>query len=191
MIERTLVRIYAEALYEMARERDAVDTVRGELEELENLFEQSREFSSFLVSPNVDRKEKKRVVRKALGEALSPLTLHFLLILVDKNREVLIPHIAEEFNGILDRALNRTDVDVTSAVPLEEDIVTQIRESLARTLEKEVTLRMKVDPSILGGIIVRVEDRVLDGSLLGQFERLRARMLGSERRSTVANEDTA
>lgn len=191
MIERTLVRIYAEAIYEMARDRDAVETIGGELEELERLFGESPEFSSLLLSPNVDREEKKRVMRKVLGGAISPLALYFLLTLIDKNREILIPYMAGEYREILDRALNRTDAEVTSAVPLEEELLARIRDVLARALEKEVRLNMKVDPTILGGIVVRVEDRVLDASLLGRFERLRPRMLGSERRSTVANEDTA
>ncbi len=191
MIERTVVRIYAEALFQIADEKKRVEETCEELRELESLFNGSKELSAFLISPQVDRREKKRVVQKTLGQAFSPQIIHFLLTLIDKNREPLIPYMADEFKDILDRIHNRIDVEITSAVPLQEDAIRKVKETLSRSLEKEIIVHTKTDPDIIGGIVVRVEDRVLDGSILGQLERLRMRMLGKDRRRVTVNEDSA
>ena len=191
MIERTIVKIYAEALHQIAEERRTVDEVYGELRDLEALFRDSRELSDFLSSPMVDRNEKKRIVTRALGPAFTQLTIHFLLTLVEKNREALIPYMADEFKSILDRVHNRIEVDVTSARPLHDDIVRRLAETLSRSLDKEVILHNKTDPGILGGIVVRVEDWIMDGSLRGQIEKLREQLLGVGKRSAVAHENTA
>ena len=191
MIERTLVKIYAEALYQLAEGRDSVDTVYEEIQGLEALFRASVEMATYLTSPQVDRKEKKDFIRKVLGTRISKLTLHFLLTLVDRGREIIIPDLAGEFKEILDGIHNRIDVDVTSAVPLEEDLVRSIRESLSRVLGREIILHPRGDPEILGGIIIRVGDMVLDSSLRGQMERLRECLLREERRRVTVNEDSA
>ncbi len=191
MIERTLVRIYGEALYQIAEERGKVDEIYEELRYLKDLYNGSKELSGFLSSPKVDRGDKKRMIQKTLGPHLSTLTGNFLSTLVDKSREVLIPYLAGEFKEILDRIHNRIDVDVTSAVPLGDEIQAKLRETLSRVLGKEIMLHMKIDPEILGGIVVRVEDKIMDGSILGQFESLREQMLGNKRRRVTANEDSA
>ena len=191
MIERTLVKIYAEALFQIAEERLIVEEVYEDLKQLKWLFEESRELSNFLTSPKVDRKDKKLLLKKTLSDSLSPLTFHFLLTLVDKSREIIIPHLAVEIMEILDRIHNRIDVDITSAVPLEDHIKGKLNDTLSRVLNKEVMLHPRTDPTILGGIIVKVEDRIMDGSLLGELERLRAHLLDTERRSVGVNEDSA
>ena len=191
MIERTLVRIYGEALYQIAEERGVVDEVYGELRDLEDLYRGSKELSTFLNSPKVDRGEKKDLVRKVLGPQFSDLTRQFLELLVDKNREVLIPYLAGEFKEILDDLHNRIDVDVTSAVPLPEDLQDRLKGTLSRLLDKEVLLHPKIDPGILGGIVVRVEDKIIDGSVKGRLEDLRKKLLENHRRRVAANEDPA
>ncbi len=190
MIERTLVKIYAEALFQIADESGRVEEVYEELQQLEGIFNDSKEFSAFLTSPKVDRREKKRLLQKALSPAYSRQTIHFLLTLIDKNREILIPHMANEFKDILDRIHNRIDVEITSTVQLQDDVIRKATETLSRSLNKEVIVHQKMNPDILGGIIVRVEDRILDGSILGQIERLREQMLGKERRRVTVNEDS-
>jgi F-type H+-transporting ATPase subunit delta len=191
MIERTLIKIYAKALYQLADEKGRVDEVYDELRDLSTLFKDSKELYALLTSPKVDRKEKKRIIRDTLGPVCSRLTVYFLLTLIDKNREVLIPFMSEEFKEILDDVHNRIDVEVTSAIRLEDDMLRRIKDALSRVLQKEIVLQPRVDPDILGGIIVRVEDTVLDSSLKGRMERLRERMLGEDRRRVTANEDSA
>jgi F-type H+-transporting ATPase subunit delta len=191
MIEKTLVRIYAEALFQLAEERSEVEQVYGELRDLERLYDASKELSAFLCSPQVDQAEKKRLIERTLKPHLSPLTFHFLLTVVEKNREVLIPYMAEEFKEILDRINRRIDVDIRTAVSLPDDIVARLVGTLSRLLGKEVIPHVETDPNILGGFIVRVEDRILDASLLGKLEGLRVQLLENGRRRTAVNEDTA
>jgi F-type H+-transporting ATPase subunit delta len=189
MIERTLVKIYAEALFQIADERGRVEEVYGELQQLECIFNDSKEFTTFLTSPKVERQEKKRLLQKVLSSDFSRLTIHFLLTLIDKNREILIPYMANEFKDILDRIHNRIDVEITSAMRLQDDLLRKATETLSRSLNKEILVNQKIDPDILGGIVVRVEDRILDGSIRGQIERLKAQMLGKEIRRVTVNED--
>lgn len=191
MIERTLVRIYGEALFQIAEERGVVDETYEELRALEELYNGSEELSGFLTSPKVDRDDKKRMIRNTLGPHLSTLTHNFLGTLIDKNREVLIPYLAGEFKEILDRINNRIDVDVTSAVPLGDDLQERLRDALSGVLGKEIILHLKIDPDILGGIVVRVEDTIMDISIQGEFESLRDQLLGNRRRRVTANEDSA
>jgi F-type H+-transporting ATPase subunit delta len=191
MIERTLVRIYGEALFQVAEEKGVVDEIYEELRTLEELYNGSKELSGFLSSPKIDRGDKKRLIQKTFGPHLSTLTQNFLGTLIDKNREILIPYLAGEFKEILDKIHNRIDVEVTSAVPLSDAIQARLRDTLSGLLGKEVILHVKTDPDILGGIIVRVEDKIMDASVQGQFESLRDQLLGNRRRRVTANEDSA
>jgi F-type H+-transporting ATPase subunit delta len=191
MIESTLVKIYAEALFQIAEENDVVSDIHEELLQLEILFGESATLSAFLTSPKVDVKEKKQLIKKVLGPHFSPLIIHFLFTLSDKNRELIIPYMANEFKEILDRIHNRIDVDITSAVPLQESVVQRIKDNLSATLGKEIILHSNLDPSIIAGIIIRVEDRILDGSTHGYLRRLKARLLGHEIRRVATNENSA
>jgi F-type H+-transporting ATPase subunit delta len=177
MIERTIVRIYAEALYQLADERGQVEEVYEEIRYLEGLFHESKELADFLSSPQVDRDDKKGLINKVVKPHFSPLTYHFLLTVIDKNREILIPYLANEFKEILDRIHNRIDVDITSAVPLPDDIKERLIRALSGVLDKEIIPHMVTDPKILGGFVVRVKDRIMDASILGQLEGLRAQLL--------------
>ncbi len=191
MIESTLVRIYAEALFQIADEKGVVTEIHEELRHFESLFRETAALSTFLTSPKVDTKEKKQLVKRVLGPHFSPLIIHFLFTLIDKHRELLIPHMANEFKEILDRIHNRIDCDITSAVPLQDSVVQRTKESLSAALGKDVIIRSHTDPSIIGGIIIRVEDRILDGSILGELKKLKARLLGQERRRVLTNENPA
>lgn len=173
MREDTIARIYADALMQAAEERGERKIVREELESLARLLDEDEQFRIFLEAPQVDRSEKKRVIEKLFGEKLAATTLHFLYVLLDKNRQYLVRRVARQYGRLDDEREGISEATVTSAVPLSDQLRREIQATLEEALGTRLALTLEVDPGLLGGIVVRYEDKVLDGSIKKRLEDLR------------------
>jgi F-type H+-transporting ATPase subunit delta len=131
----------------------------------------------FLVSPKLDRTTKKTVLRAALGSRVHPLFLNFLQVVIDKRRQGVLREIAEQYQGLLDEAQGRMHVQVTVAREPTTEMERDIRTRLSEIFGKSVLPHVSVDRRILGGIIVRHEDKVIDGSLRRRLMAMRRRLL--------------
>jgi F-type H+-transporting ATPase subunit delta len=132
---------------------------------------------TFLQSPKLDNRTKKTVLRAALAERVHPLFLNFLQVVIDKRRQALLSAIAREYHALVEDAEGRMHVGVTVAHEPSAELHQQIRSRLSEIFGKTVVPHVHVDGRILGGIIVRHEDKVIDGSLRRRLIALRRRLL--------------
>ena len=176
MRTETIARNYAEALFEVAgrtgqaeRYADYVDAVAAAVETIPKV-------KAVLMSPRVPKSEKARFLGAALKDAPREFVL-WLQALVKRGRQGIIREIAVEYLALLDQQLNRVRASVTLARKPDEKLRRTIEENLGRQLDKQVIAAYLVDPEILGGAIIRVGDRVLDGSVRRRMTKLRRQLL--------------
>jgi F-type H+-transporting ATPase subunit delta len=175
--DRLLAQRYARALFNAAEEKGQADSIRQQLTEAAR---QLRDHLKVFQHPLVPIEEKKQVVRKVLDKAASPLVLHFLDVLIDKKRWSLLPLCVASFDRILDADHGVVRAQVRAARPLSDAQRDKLRAGLENFSGKKVQLELKEDPSLLGGVVVRMGDWVLDASLLRRLAHLRDRMVGTE-----------
>ena len=180
MRETTVARSYAEALFDLGRRHDRLEAFASALDVVNGLLETQPEIRTFLQAPTVEPERKKRVLREALRDRAPALFVNFLLVVVDKGRQRLLPEIGREYHALLDQHLGRMHVQVTVAREPDERMEEEIAAALSGMLSRTVVPHFRVDPRILGGMVVRYGDRVLDGSLRSRLNSLRRQLLAAE-----------
>ena len=176
MRSETVARNYAEALFELGERSGNVELYADLIDAVAAAVETTPRVQAVLMSPRVPKSEKARILGDALQGAPREFGL-FLQALVRRGRHRLLREIATEYLVLLDRKLQRVRAGVTLARTPNEQQKRAIQEMLSRQLEKQVIAAYSVDPEILGGAIIRVGDRVLDGSLRRRMTKLRRQLL--------------
>jgi len=171
-----VARNYAEALFELGERSGNVQHFADLLDAVAAAVEQTPRVQAILMSPRVPKSEKARLLSGALRQAPREFVL-FLQALVRRGRQQILRPIAVEYMGLLDQKLDRVRAGVTLARAPDEKLKRAIQDALSRQLGKEVIPAFTVDPEILGGTIVRVGERVLDGSLRRRMTKLRRQLL--------------
>lgn len=174
---QSIAMVYAEALFELAEEQELTAEIRQELTDIAALLDANEAFAVFLDTPAVGRDEKTAVIRKVFEGQVTPLMFHFLLILAKKDRLSLIREVRRSFEKLEDAQAGRVKGSLTTAVTLSEQEQSRLREQIGRALRKTVQLQNVVDPTILGGLVLKVEDTVMDLSVRGALEQSRQNML--------------
>jgi len=167
-----LARVYATSLFQAASDAKRRQVLRDQLDQLVAALRERLEFQVFLFSPYFSTQEKKEGLRKAITGA-DPLLLAFLDLLIEKHRTPVLFRIAEEFRRLCARAERRLEVELTTAVELEESLARQLAEQIGRHTKMAVDLRSKVDPEIIGGLVLRVGNVILDNSIRARLAKLR------------------
>ena len=178
MREPTITRNYAEALVELAQRAGDLRGWGEMIESIADSVTNDRRLRMFLESPRVSAQQKNAILQKAYGDQLPRNFLRFLQSLVTHRRQMLIPMIARDFHDLVDQVEGRVHASVTMAREADETDRALITQNLARSLGKEVVPHFHVNPALLGGVVVRVGDTVLDGSIRRRLATLRSRMLG-------------
>jgi F-type H+-transporting ATPase subunit delta len=167
-----LARVYSDALFGAAKERGKLDLVREQLGMLADAIEQNRELGVFFFSPYFSSREKKDAIEKMLVGP-DPIFVNFLKVLIDHHRMPVVFRIRRQFEILWQEENRLLPVEVTSAIELDDAVVRQIQERLERQTGRKVELKSRVDENILGGLVVRVSNMILDASIRNQLERLR------------------
>jgi F-type H+-transporting ATPase subunit delta len=178
MKEEILARRYAKALFELAQARKMLDKVRSELHGFAAALEENKEFGDFFRSPENSRAAKRAAVEKVFQDRYSNIFFNFLLLVVQKGRHDTVNEIVRAFDDLYDRFARRTRALAITAVPMDNKLADDLKARLSKSLNKQVDLENQVDPSILGGIVLNIDGKVLDGSVKQQLERLRTQLLG-------------
>jgi ATP synthase F1 delta subunit len=165
-------RVYAEALFDVAKEKGKLDAVRGELAQFADAVDGDRELQVFFFSPYFSSAEKSAGLRRAVSGA-DPELLNFLELLIEKGRMPEVFRIRRELDELWKHENKRIDVTVTSAVPLDRAVVEKVGEEIERQTGQKVELASRVDDEILGGIVLQVGNKVLDASIRARLEKLR------------------
>jgi F-type H+-transporting ATPase subunit delta len=172
----TIARNYAEALFELGQRAGSAERYADLIDAVAAAVETTPRVEAVLMSPRVPKSEKARILGDAMKDAPRDFVL-FLQALVKRGRHRLLREIAHEYVELLDQKLDRVRAGVTLARAPDDKLKRTIQELLSRQLEKQVIASYSVDPEILGGAIIRVGERVLDGSLRRRMTRLRRQLL--------------
>ena len=171
-----VARRYALALYQEAQEKSATDRIDEDLDVLRDTLDGSQELVSFFESPIIPRDKKEAVIQRLFEGKLSALTLSFLRLLVEKEREDLLLAIVTAYGDLRDERLGIVEAHVRTAQPLAYEETETLRKRLEAREGKQVRLKIDVDPSLIGGLVVRIGDQVYDRSVRHQLKTLRGQL---------------
>ena len=167
-----IAQVYARSLFEVATERDQLDDVRDQLGQFADALHDSRELQTFFFSPYFSTEEKKEGLGKAVVDA-DPTVRNFLELLVENHRMPAIFRVRREMDRLWQETHQLLPVQITSAVELDEGVVKRIGDEIGRQTGRTVELTATVDPEVIGGIVLRVGNSILDASIRTRLERLR------------------
>jgi F-type H+-transporting ATPase subunit delta len=170
-----IAQVYSRSLFEVAMEHDKLDEIHEQLDEFVDALEATHDLQVFLFSPYFSTAEKKDGLRKVL-EGPDPALENFLELLIEKHRMPVLFRIRRQFDERWQDEHRLLPVQVTSAVELDDATVEQIKNSIAEQTDRQIELTTEVDPDILGGIVLRVGNSILDASIKNRLETLRRRV---------------
>lgn len=168
---------YAEALMSVAQSRNLTEEFGEDIRALLNLLSSSDELQKFLNNPFIQAEDRKAVLNRILGEGANTYFRNFLMLLVDRRRIMLLEETCRQYLALLRQIKQTVLAEVVSAVPLSEAQASAVKQKvIAMTNAREVELETRIDPDIIGGVIIKVGSQVIDASLRGQLRRLSLRL---------------
>ena len=170
---------YANAVFELARDQKAVDAVSTDLAALRRALESSPDLARLVRSPVFSAEDQARALKAILEKmGAHPLTTKFVLLLAHKRRLFALTQIISAYEHLVANSRGETEAEVTSARHLNDDEVAELKAMLKAKLGKEPRLQSRIDPTLLGGLVVKVGSRMIDSSLRTKLDSLRAAMKG-------------
>jgi F-type H+-transporting ATPase subunit delta len=167
-----IAEVYSRALFEVAKEQEKLDEVREQLDEFADAVAETRDLQVFFFSPYFSGEEKKEGLSKAVDGA-DETVLNTLQLLIDKHRMPALFRIRRQFDQLWAEENRLLPVELTSAIELNRSTVKQVRDAIAEQTDRRIDLKTHVDPDILGGIVLRVGNSILDASIRNRLEQLR------------------
>jgi F-type H+-transporting ATPase subunit delta len=167
-----IARVYAEALFQVAKQKGKLDAIREQLAQVADALESDRDLAVFFFSPYFSSAEKRDGIARAIAGAEPELT-NFLELLVEKHRMPVIFRMRRRFDEMWAEENRQLDVTLTSAVELDPEVVERVGAEIERQTDRKVQLRSQVDGDLLGGLVLQVGNMVLDASIRNRLERLR------------------
>jgi len=177
-----LADLYAQSLLDLAQEARSVESVADDLEVVADLLARQPELGAFLASPYFDEPAKRNLIGKVFAGRLRAITVNFLSVVIDHNRGGLLPLILERYRQLYRAYQGYEPVTVTVARDLSPGQTDKLAQDLAETMRTKIDLEVRVDASILGGIIIRHGDNLLDNSVRGRLARTVAQVANPENR---------
>jgi len=177
MNDATISRNYAETLLILAKKDGQQEQWGNLIDTIGVAMREDRTLKTFLESPKIAASQKIEILARALGKRVPPLFLRFLQTVITKRRQMLIPVIASEYRALIDESEDRVHANVTVARESTEGERDALARQLSRVLGKRVVPHITLNPAILGGLIVKIGDTVMDGSVRRRLATLRSRML--------------
>jgi len=164
--------VYARSLFEVAKDQDKLDLVRDQLGAFADALNETRDLQVFFFSPYFSTAEKEDGLDRVVSDA-DPVVLNFLKLLIEKHRMPVVFRIRATYDALWEDENKLLPVQITSAVELDKQIVSQLGDRIAEQTDRKVDISADVDPDILGGIVVRVGNSVLDASVRNRLDQLR------------------
>jgi F-type H+-transporting ATPase subunit delta len=168
---KALAAIYAEALYEAAKDAGTLDQVSAELLALREIISRSPKLELMLVSPTVSFGDKRKVIESTFKK-FTPITRNFLSVVVERKRAAILDTVVTEFQDHANRMAGIASVQVKSAEPLEDAERQKLKSMLTKRLNKKIDLHELVHPELLGGLVLQHEDKVWDASVIHKVRRM-------------------
>jgi F-type H+-transporting ATPase subunit delta len=173
-----IAQVYARALFEVAVEQDSLDEIREQLDQFADAMHENRQLASFFFSPYFSVPEKKEGLQRSVIDADSAFA-NFLQALIERHRMPAIFRIRTEFTALWDEERRLLPVQITSAVELDSEIVDSLSKRIGEQVDRQIEMTTAVDPEILGGVMLRVGNVILDASIKNRLEQLRKQVAQS------------
>ena len=176
MLNKSVARRYAEAFFSIAQESGKVDQFQQELEKIVQIISETEHLQEYFDHLLIPPKEKKELVDKIFADQVSSLTLNFLSMIIDKRRGNYIALIVDEYKVMADETRNITKAELISAREVSEEDIKILAEKLSASTGKTVQLKLQVDPSLLGGVKIRMGDQVIDATVAKRLDMLKEQL---------------
>ena len=173
MIKNEIAAKYSQALFQLGKEHDELAVLREEINGIWKVINENDELKNVLFHQRILPDEKKKVLSEVFADDINPHVLNFMRLLIDKRREYFLEFIIKEFNDLVNKDENILTVKVTSAVTLKDDLLQKIRDKLDDILDYEIIIEKEQDPSILGGLVIQIGNRKIDGSIKRRLENIK------------------
>ena len=165
---------YAKSLISLAEERDVLEQIKGDMEIILSVCEESQDFSNMLKSPVVKADKKSAILNQVFGNKISELSLSFLNLLTSKKREAILGAVAENYINLYNESKNIVSATVTTAAAITEDIKAQVLTQLKSVVgDADVRIEERVDASLIGGFVLRVGDLEFNASVANKLQKLK------------------
>ncbi|MGD8190350.1 F0F1 ATP synthase subunit delta [Brevibacillus ginsengisoli] len=161
---------YARALFEVAKERGLIDQIETELKTFVEAVNQNAELTKILMHPHIDSEAKKGLLKDVFGSQFAVETMNFIGVLIDNGRESNLTEILASYVAVANEERGIADATVTTAKPLTQEEATELADRFGKLLNKTIRIQAVVDPAIMGGVVVKIGDRLYDGSIKSKLE---------------------
>ena len=179
MLNMELARKYARAIFELACEENALSAYGNDLAKVQQTYVDCPELKAYLCNPNIPPAPYSSLLQHLFADDVRQMLLNFLLLLLDQRRMLVLEAIRSICVQLLHEKLGIAVADVTTVEPLSETQKAELMEKLGRVTGKEVSLREHRDPSLIGGVVVRIGDRRIDGSIKGRLAAMTAELMAN------------
>ncbi len=176
MLENAVARRYAQAFFAIAQEND-MDKLEEELKYVVDALDSNPEFKMVMDHQLVSPEDKKELVNSIFSKEISEITVNFLNVVIEKYRAAYIKDIYTEFVNYVNQTKNIADAYIKSAQPLNEEDMNLVKENLGKATGKNIRLFNDVDPNLVGGVVVRIGDKVMDGSVTRRLDVLKEQLM--------------
>ncbi len=176
MLKGAIARRYAEAVFQIARKQDTVDCTLEDVKGITQVFA-NRKLAYLLREPKVPVLRKEKALREALTTKVLPTSLNLALLVVQRGLVDIMPNIAKELETLVLDYRNEAIAEVTTAVPMDQAQEALVKEALEQSTGKTIIMGTRVDPNILGGVIARVGDQLIDSSVRYRLQALERELL--------------
>ena len=168
---------YAKAFFTLAKERNQLDNLKQDVELISNLCTDSADFKLLLESPVVKTSQKIKLMEAIFKGKVHEISLGFLSMLTENKREVYLPSVCRNVLALFQQDQGIKNVVITSAVALDPEIIRQIKLQLESGLNARIELREQINPELIGGFILRIDDRQVDASMASQLRKIKEELL--------------
>ena len=164
-VKHVIREIYSEVMFELAEEADLVEQVMEDLAQVQKVLSAEPDFATLLKLQTIKGTEKSKIIRRIFGGRVNELTLDFLSVLARRNRMNFLTSISDKYEALVDVYQHRCLVEVTMAGAPDDEMVQKLKADIGKVINGRVKLSVNVDPMIIGGIIIKKGDRVIDNSI--------------------------
>jgi F-type H+-transporting ATPase subunit delta len=181
MSNQTVANRYASALFQLAQEKKQLKQVNEELQAVKQIVQTTPDFLKFLTHPKITKQQKQAFIEKSFG-SLNEISMNTFLLLVERNRTDILVSMIEKFKELVYQEADMAEARVYSAKPLSEDEQNEIAKTFAKKVNKsKLEVSNIVNPELIGGVKIRIGDRIFDGTIKAQLDRLQRQLVAGTR----------